>query len=349
MAKNVTMRDIGRALGVSAVSVSKALAGKSGVSEEMRARIEQKAQEMGYRYDLVPKQPRKDRQDVGILVPEGFFDVSASFYGSLCRKVSQKITEIGCFAALEILSDADERACVCPSIVDCGRVDVLIILGQVSRKYIRMLESFSSKVPYVCLDFYDEQSTANSVVSDGMYGSYRLTSHLIHMGHTQIAFLGSILSTSSIMDRYLGYYRSMLQHDLPIHADWLIPDRDDKSIFASFALPNPLPTAIVCNCDLAAYSLIHRLQEQGIRVPEDVSVVGFDDYSEIAGAVPKLTTYAVDQDAMASQVVSLVQDSLAGAITHNGRIVTRGNIIYRDSVRDLTKDVAPEIVEDKIS
>ena len=334
MKKNVTMRTIGHELGVSAVTVSKALAGRSGVSDTVRDQIVKKAQEMGYRYDLIAKAKDPGR-DVGILVPDHFLGPGNSFYASLCKKLVQQLAERDCYGILEILTECDELNCVYPSVLSSGRVEGLVILGQVSREYMQMLETVGMHVPYVCMDFYDERVSADAVVSDGLYGSYRLTSHLIHMGHTRIAFVGSIKATSSIMDRYLGYYRSMLQHDLPIKSEWLIPDRDIHGETVECELPSPMPTAFVCNCDLVAYSLIRRLQSLGLRVPEDVSVVGFDDFSASAIATPALTTFAVDQDGMARSVSEMIVAKLQDNSAQSGRVVVGGQMVYRDSVRDL--------------
>lgn len=341
MKQNVNMREIGRELGVSAVTVSKALAGRSGVSEAVRDRIVRKARDMGYRYDLVSKGNKESLGDVGILVPDHFLGPGNSFYASLCKKLVQQLAERNSYGVLGILSEDEELGCIYPVILGGGRVNGLVILGQVSRDYISMLESVGTSVPYVCLDFYDERSSADAVVSDGLYGSYRVTSHLIHLGHTRIGFVGSIKATSSIMDRYLGYYKSMLQHDLPIDPSWLVPDRDVHGVYTDYRLPDPLPTAFVCNCDQAALLFIHRLQSLGIRVPEDVSVVGFDDYVDSAAARPALTTFAVDQDALAREAAEMVLEKMAGSTERKGRVVIGGHMVYRESTRQLP-DAQPD-------
>lgn len=335
MKQSVNMREIGRALGVSAVTVSKALAGRSGVSEAVRERIVRKARELGYRYDLVSKGNKESLGDVGILVPDHFLGPGNSFYASLCKKLVQQLAERSSYGVLGILSEEEELGCIYPVILGGGRVNGLVILGQVSREYIRMLESVGTSVPYVCLDFYDERSSADAVVSDGLYGSYRVTSHLIHLGHTRIGFVGSIKATSSIMDRYLGYYKSMLQHDLPIDPAWIVPDRDVHGAYAEFRLPDPLPTAFVCNCDQAALQFIHRLQGLGISVPEDISVVGFDDYVDSSAAKPALTTFAVDQDALAREAAEMILEKMAGSTERKGRVVIGGHMVYRESARQL--------------
>ena len=335
MKQNVNMRDIARELGVSAVTVSKALAGRSGVSETVREHVVRKAQELGYRYDLVSKPAKDHKGDVGILIPEHFLGQGNSFYASLCKKLVQQLSERHCYGVLGILNETEETACSYPVILGGGRVNGLVILGQVNRDYIQMLETVGTGVPYICLDFYDERSNAGSVVSDGLYGSYCITSHLIHLGHTRIGFIGSIRATSSIMDRYLGYYKSMLQHDLPIDPDWIVPDRDEHGAYSEFPLPSPLPSAFVCNCDQSAIQLIRRLQAIGVEVPADISVVGFDDYVESATTKPTLTTFAVDQDALAREAAEMIIARMQKSADRKGRVVIGGRMVYRESVRAL--------------
>lgn len=336
MSKGVTMRDIARELNLSAVSVSKALSGQTGVSAALRERIIRKSNEMGYRYELNAR--RRVSRDIGVLLPSRYGGIGASFYALLCGKVVKRLTELKCYGVMEVLEESDELECLCPSMVTGGRVEGLIVLGQVSRDYIRMLEA-DCPVPYLCLDFYDERSTADAVTSDSLYGAYRLTSHLIHMGHRSIAFLGSIKATSSIMDRYLGYYRSMLQHDLLIKPEWLIEDRDEHGQPISFALPDEMPTAFVCNCDLMAQRLINQLAANGISVPRDVSVVGFDDFIADAASESTLTTYAVDMDGMARQAAERILGRLNGTALPVGRVVISGEIVYRSSVRRINDDI----------
>lgn len=153
------------------------------------------------------------------------------------------------------------------------------------------------------LDFYDEHADIDSVVTDNFYGAYELTNYLIAQGHRDIAYAGNIYSTSSIQDRFLGYYKSLLEHRLPLRNEWVLSDRDDEGAFVEMELPQPLPTAFVCNCDQVAHNLVHKLIALGYRVPEDCSVVGFDNDVYATLIVPQLTTVGVDIEQMARTAI----------------------------------------------
>ncbi|MDE6064170.1 MAG: substrate-binding domain-containing protein, partial [Lachnospiraceae bacterium] len=142
---------------------------------------------------------------------------------------------------------------------------------------------------------------------------------------------------NSVNDRYMGYCKALLEENLEINPRNRIDDRNDKGILQEFALPDKLPTAFVCNNDHAAYLLIRQLKQMGLKVPEDISVVGFDDvlYAEISE--PPITSVHVKRNFMAEQAVSLMQRRLetpdAGA-----RVATIDcSIVYRESVAGVSK------------
>ena len=333
MSKQVTMRQIGKAMGVSTVTVSKALGGKDGVSDSVRAQIVEKAREMGYQYVSPEKRPMEGNgQEVGILVADRCFSDS-SFYAALYKKLVQRLAEVSCYGILEILYAPDEKELKLPVMIRSGKVDALIVMGQVSAEYMRAL--LDTRLPCVFLDFYTEHAFVTSVVSDSVYGAYLLTNHLVQMGHRNIGFVGDIHATSSILDRYLGYYKSLLQNNIPLRPEWVLPDRDDKGLLTEVALPEAMPTAFVCNCDEMAHLLMGQLARAGYNMPEDVSIVGFDDFLFARLCNPPLTTFQVDQDAMAKAAVKALIKKLHGQSGHTGRIVISGHVVYRGSVKDL--------------
>ena len=331
MAKSVTMRDIAAEIGVSTVTVSKALTGREGVSDQMRERIKQKAAEMGYRYNSVAKAMKEgENGSIGILVADRFFEDN-SFYNKLYRNLVLKLNEAGYFGVLEILSRENEEQLRLPNMINSSRIDGIIVMGQISEEYLTELNG--TDIPQVLLDFYAERPGMESIISDGIHGSCCLTDYLIEMGHRDICFVGSIYATSSIMDRYIGFYKSMLQHGIPCSADDVIEDRDRYGRFIELALPDRMPTAFVCNCDQVAYLLVQRLKDMGYRVPEDISVVGFDDYIYSTLSDPKLTTCRVNMEEMAKAAVSVVSKKLKNPSYAKGRTVVDGDIVIRDSVK----------------
>lgn len=324
------MSDIAKEMGISTVSVSKALSGKDGVSQEVREQIKEKAAEMGYRYNSIAQNMKEGvSYNIGVVVAERFFSDN-SFYSDLYQKVVKECSKQGYSSILEIISREDEKQGKLPNMVTFSKVDGLIILGQMKSKYIEKLLDVG--MPYIFMDFYDEHNLVDSVVSDSVHGSYLLTNHLIKMGHTKIGFVGDIHATSSILDRYVGYYKAMVQNHLEVRDEWVISDRNEDGDYISMCSGITMPTAFVCNCDEAAYHFVTELKEEGYRVPEDISVVGFDDFIFARLCAPMLTTFRIDLELMSEVAVSAIIKKVHDENYRIGRKVIGGELVFRDSV-----------------
>ena len=330
--KKPTMRDIAREVGTSAVTVSKAMAGKTGMSDELRMKILKKASEMGYEYPHSVRLLPREHLEIGILIPDRYFEAD-SFYAEIYKRLVKKLADLGHFGLLEILDQENERSLVLPNLLTTKQVDGLVMLGEPSKAYSRKIAQAGP--PIVFLDFYDEQANADAVAGDNSYGTYRLTSHLIRQGHRKIGFVGNIKATGSIMDRFLGYYRAMLGNDLQVREEWILPDREMTGGIVKPKLPEELPTAFVCNCDMTARMMIDLLKDEGYRVPEDISVTGFDDYPAGSETDVPLSTFRIDTDGMIELAVKTLLERCAGSSKPFGRFVVGGQPVYRHSEADI--------------
>lgn len=332
MPKAIRMADIAARMGVSTVTVSKALSGKDGVSDEIRDKIKALADEMGYQYGASAKKNPKDTGNIGILIPNGFVEKNNSFYWCVYERVVSRLSAMGYFSILEMVRQEDEQQPVQPRVLQDGKIDGIILIGQAERSYLKMLRK--SGVPVMFLDFYDAENGESCVISDGYYGMYTATSYLISMGHRDIHFVGSIHATSSITDRYFGFCRAMMEHEIPVMENMVLPDRREDGAI-DIRLPETLPSAYVCNCDMVAGNVINRLKERGIRVPEDISIVGFDNFMFPGLTDMDVTTYAVDMDGMARACVDRLLRKIRNKnYTPNLKIVS-GRLIVRTSVKKI--------------
>lgn len=333
--KMVTMKDIAQILGTSVVSVSKALAGKSGVSEELRDKIIRKAQELGYNYNGIPEVKAEVSENIGILVADRFF-TDNSFYYNVYREVLLECGNIGVSCLLEIVMPNNEDNLIMPNLLSGQKCGGIIFLGEMSSSYIMAVAE--AGIPYILLDFYHDTSNDDSVISDGLSGSYQLTKYLIDSGYTQIGFVGSYLATSSILDRYLGYSKALLIKRLPLRQEWILPDRGEDGIFIEIELPENMPQAFVCNCDETAYLLIVKLKGLGYRIPEDIAIVGFDDYRFAVLSDPPLTTYRVNIASMGKAAVGRLFRKMAGSPYTKGCSIISGEMIIRNSTKNIRKN-----------
>lgn len=328
--KEVTMSDVAKELGISTVSVSNALAGKEGVSDSLRKTITEKAAELGYRYAGSAKEPEREHHNIGIIISEHFITKDV-YYSKLYEKTMLLMSDKKQIGLLEIIKKGAENALQPPVLMASGQIEGVIVLGQMSKAYLRMLRRFN--LPILYMDFYDEDVFEDAVISDSVFGSGVLTRYLIQRGHKRIAFVGSIRITSSIMDRYIGYYRAMLTAGLPIEDGWLIEDRDAEGSRIPPVLPDNMPTAFVCNSDATAFELVKQLLRAGYRVPEDISVVGFDNFIYAEMSTPGITTYGVDMDALARGAIKIMVRKLEDKDFSTGRVLIAGSLVERESVK----------------
>lgn len=329
MEKKVRMADIAEKLNVSIVTVSKALSDRDGVSEAMREKIKTVAHQMGY----TPLRTKPSvgttshTGNVGILVADRFF-ADNNFYANLYRQLSLCCNELGYAALLEIVTGESIANDVLPAMIQGKKVDGLIFMGQTDTHYINAVAR--SRIPYVLVDFYDEQIHGLSVTSDNLVGGFQLTEHLLESGRERIGFLGSICATSSNMDRFLGYCKALLRAGQSLRMDWVLEDRDANGNFVPVHLPTDMPQAFVCSCDEVAYNLVQQLQGQGYRVPQDVAVTGYDDYHYAIVCNPRLTSYRVDIPRMAAVAVRQLLQAIENPFLSE-KVVVGGDLVRRDS------------------
>lgn len=332
MGKKIRMADIAEKLDISVVSVSKALAGKEGVGKEIRQKIIDTAKEMGYIKTETTKEDttKEDTTNkiIGILVADRFFSDN-TFYSSMYRSVLLNSTKAGFSTMLEIVSPEDERNCVPPKMITSNMIDGIIFMGEIDRNYLYKVSEYH--LPYIFLDFYDDEINGDSVCSDNNHGAYKLTSYLLENGYSKIGFVGSVLSTSSILDRYLGYHKALLRKNISLREDWIINDRDEEGKFVELDLPDEMPEAFLCSCDEVAYNLVNKLKAMGLRVPEDVAVAGYDDFRYSILSDPQLTTYRVNVDAMGDTVVSRLVKKIKGKNYIQGCVIVNGTLVIRKS------------------
>ena len=333
----VRLADIAKKVGVSTVTVHNALAGNKGVSEELREKIQSMADEMGYQILSERKQEAREaageaNYTIGVLVAENYLAQYETFYWKMYQEIAVAATEKRCFAAVEILKKEDEiNTLNLPTCVEGNKVDGLIILGKINEDYIIKLTK-TAKIPVVFLDYYDKDFAKDAVVTDSFYGTYLLTEFMFEQGIEELGFVGSIYSTSSIMDRYCGFLKAMMSHKKEIKPQWLIEDRDELGQMG-FELPKRLPKGFVCNCDLAAYMLIDKLNERGYKVPEDISVVGFDNYLYPGLADREITTYEVNTKAMTKVALEKVLKQIKNPKRGHGMDIVSGHMVIKKSVK----------------
>lgn len=271
---------------------------------------------------------------IGILVSAKFMKNNRSFYWSLIQEITVLALKKKSFCILEAVDREAEEEGHSPNILSGDRADGLLVIGTFRAFYEQLIVK-NADIPVIFVDSRPTVAGYDAVMNDNFAGGTAMTDYLFSQGCSRIAFVGTPLMTSGIDERFFGYMRSLLGHGKGPGEAWVIPDRDpangeiDAERFIQ--LPDELPDAFFCNCDVTAQILIEKLRAAGHRVPEDVLVAGFDDYldegdEEGAG----ITTYAVDRKGMAEKAVHMILHKIESPYSY-GLVSVRGSMRKRRS------------------
>ena len=333
--KRITMQDIADQLGISKVSVSKAMADQPGTSKALRERILKKAFEMGYRgkaRSVVQSPP----YHFSVVVSARFFFENEQFYTRVYMYLLQHCTAQKLALNLHVIHRDAETARAFGEALERGRYDGVFICGEIDDPYLERVVKL--RVPLVTMDFYRDGIPVDTIMVDNFIAGYTATMHLVDSGHTRIGFLGDHRSTSSISDRYFGYLKALILHDLEASRRWHIPANFEFNMFTRrFTLPTELPTAFVCHCDSAACQLTQLLHARGVRVPEDVSLVSFDNSECSRKNRPKLTTIDIDRHELAERALDQMLWRLAHPAAKPQRFELATRLVARQSVKRLAR------------
>lgn len=326
----VTLDDVATTAGVSRAAASLALRGKPGVAEGTRQRILDVAGELGYRIRALPTSSVSG--GIGLLVKSKPVDVGSTnaFYAPVIAGISRACADLELDLRLDGLA-VDERfdPIEVPRMIQATDIDGLIILGAyLSARTADLLGG----QPLVLVDGYAEDPAAfPSVLSDNVGGAAQATRHLIGLGHSRIAMVGSTpTSFPSILGRRKGYTEAMTAAGLePRYVDAAHDEGEQCQRGVSELLArDPGVTALVASNDFVALTLLGELRDQ---VPGRLSLVGFDDI-EAAGMVrPQLTTVAIDKQAMGRLAVSLLRHRIANPDDPSFTAVERAQLVVRGS------------------
>lgn len=339
MTKRATIRDIAKAAGVSVASVSNVINGVEKVSEETKERIYQVMKELDYRPNLVARSLSKGQSDmIGLLLPITEEGSSTSlllrdnpFYGELVSGAEYQASKLG----YDILIKGVRPGESCRDWVHKRDLDGAIFVGNYTDVISKEMHSLGKQL--VLLDCYDEGTQEHSTIGiDDENGGYLATRHLLESGHRKIALAASNFRVDGpIRRRYLGYRRAMEE------AGILEPEQLTFQNTLSFnggyqvgkeLLKHPEITAVFAVGDVMAFGILKAMYEAGKSVPQDLSIVGFDNAKEGEYSMPALTSVdqpVFDRGRMAVEIlVEAIRDENAG-LTHK---ILPVSLIKRNSV-----------------
>lgn len=308
-----TLADIAQKAGVSYSTVSRALANSPLVNAETKERIQRLAAEYGYRVNQVARSlATRTTSTLGLVVPETI----NPFFSKLIDVIVHNARAAGYSLLLNLSGpdQSDEGRCI--NALYERRVDGIILAiglnGLVAKEEIRRLRRLG--VPFVVLGWIEEADEVDLVAADDAAGARALTRHLIHLGHRRIVLVGPRCARGPY-DRICGF-RGVLEEAGIFFPDCLrlevYSEQETRQAIDELLRRSAPPTAIFGYNDLEAAWAMKRLQEHGLRVPEDVAVAGFGDMDFARYLNPGLTSVAYPVEAIGEWAIRLLLNRIRG-------------------------------------
>jgi len=320
MNKKITMDDIAKKVGVSKNAVSIALRGLPGVSEDMRQLILKTAADLGYQRPTSNLEFSQTNQTICIIMSANI-DKGRDFFEGIVYGIENEARRNG--IACNIFWQNDDL----PAGIFESSFYGIICVGIFKSDYLLKLKT--SNLPVILVDHYIYDLDVNTILTDNLTGGYLATRHLIDLNHPSIAFVGDVNFSPSYYDRWLGYMKALGQ---------LQQTPNTQGIYFSSASDvikkETLPSAFVCCSDFVAMDLYKILTKINLKIPDDVSVVGFDNSLFSEKLYPELTTLHVKRHDLGKNAVQRLLFILNTPDHEPKAVLLRPELVKRNSTKE---------------
>jgi LacI family transcriptional regulator len=333
------MEDIARRAGVSLATVSLVLRDKPGINEETRRRVFDAAQALGYqKRPTLAASGAPQLQQIGVLMKARPDDTPYAnpFYGPILASIEAacRRRHINLLVAA-VPVDVDNHPEELPRMLVEDGLDAVVLVGAFVDRTINQLLQRPGK-PVVLIDAYATEGNYDAVVSDNFRGAYQAVSYLLEAGHSHIALVGTLPDAyPSIAERRRGYEQALRDHGVEerYFADAHFVHEEVAAATGALLQRFPQVTALFCANDMVAIEALATARAHGRRLPEELSVVGFDDIETAAHVTPALTTMRVDKLAMGRLAVQLLLHRSEAPGSSAVTAMLRPTLVERQSVQ----------------
>lgn len=341
--KKATIKDVASYAGVSAAAVSYVLNGKEHkVSAETRAKIAEAMKALNYIPNISARGLVKNTSKlIGVIIPQTEdrkqLVLENPFYSEMISAMESVLREYG----YHIILSGVEKGKSYLNISVSRNLDGAIIMGIYPEKLYE--ECKQADIPIVLIDSYINDNFFINVGIDDEQGGYMATRYLIDNGHRNIAMVTGMIRKDGVTEkRFLGYKRALQERNLFYNPDYVFEDsvsydhglRTGRRIAQHF----PEITAVFATADMVAFGVIRGIKESGKEVPDDISVIGFDDISVSHMFLPSLTTVRQQISLKGEMAARLLMDQITGknfAASERRRTLDGLEIVERQTVRRL--------------
>lgn len=336
--QKVTIKDIARELGVSPSTVSRALKDHPDISPQTRKQVKDLVEKLNYQPNAIALSLRNNRTNIiGVMVPE----LVHHFFSSVISGIESEAMKSGFNVMLFQSGEDYEREVLNTKALINSRVDgVLVSVAKTSKKFSHIKQLIENGIPVVFFDRVCDDVEADKVVVDDFEGAFNATEYLIKSGCKRIAHFGSQQHLQIGYQRKRGYITALEKHGLEVDDNLFLQCdtfNDAMRLTEVFMRQSNRPDGIFSVNDITGVGALNVIKRMGLRVPEDVSIIGFSDGLVSSVTEPLLTTVSQHGEDMGIKAASIL---LKRIIEENEKYtpvteVIKTDLIIRDSTKPL--------------
>ena len=333
----ITIKDVARMAKVSVATASMAINGKDGVNEKTRLKVLDAAQKLDYHPNHFAKSLIANRSlAIGLIVT----DITNPYFGAIVKNIQKEVENIGYDLLLGISNDKLENEKKSTEYFLSRNVEGLIIVpAHVHEKEIELSHLYNLKrlgIPFVFITTYYKGIPGDFVMTDLEKGSYELTKYLIKNGNKKIYFISGYKELLLSSLRIKGYKKAYEEFNLAYSDEWIIesyPDFINGYNVTKKIIEKDIPEAIITVNDLLAIGALKCLKDNGIKVPDEVSVAGYDDLLFAAIAETPLTTVRQPIEDICKNSVRILMERINQQNSLENRMFLEPELVIRKSTR----------------
>ena len=341
-----TIKDIAKEAGVSHTTVSRALNGNPTISPETVSRIQEIAESMGYLGSATARGLKTNRsQVIGVIVSR----IDNPYFGEIIQGIEETINKHG--FSLVIASsfrDPNKEKTIIQTFARQSVDGVVICTSSFNEENSRILNQF--EIPCVVINNETPQKFDLSLEHDDLSAGGQVARYLMDLGHTHLAYIGDATATRINNERQQGFIdelnrnRKNIEPQIIIHSSGRQIENGEEAMMRLLRI-QPYPTAVFCFNDLMAIGAIKKIKDNHLRVPEDISIVGFDNIPYSAYISPALTTFNQPKLKMGQEAAGMLLHVLETRPTENLRFPKQKSILGKLLIRESSSEASSRNIQ----
>lgn len=337
--RRTSLKDLADKLGVSIATVSRALRNSHEVGEEMTQKVKKLAKELNYRPNPFAQSLRKEAPRViGVIVP----NLVTHYYAAVLDGIEDYASKLG-YSVISSNSheDHEREAQALDNFLNMHVEGIIACLAQDTTDYSHFEQLHEMGVPLVFFARCCLEDMFSQVVGNGDVAAQEATQHMIETGSRRVAFIGGPNHLDMVRRRKHGYLEALRENRIPIDRDLVVCDKIDFDVARNATLrllegENP-PDAILAFNDIITYAAFDAIKSKGLRIPEDVAIIGFTDGDTAAFVTPRLSAIMDQAHVQGTKACQLLMKSINGDEKINKEVVPMILKIRESSEKNLVK------------